>query len=365
MDVEVAGAAPSEPRPDRWVSASMAMLGVVFLIARPELTAWRWLDVGQLLVAGLVLPLLIRRATWSVVALGCCGALVASAWTIPIVGASIGLAVHGWVTHRDRHITIAAATCLVVLALKPLHRSTWTVGWLVGLGIVLLVVDVASARRRGGTSERRVARLVLVGAGVLVALVAVQAVRLAGSASSLGRELRLAVDSMRAGDIDTATSSLDATSAHCGRVRSRLGGPPGLVMRLVPGLGAQVRHGSSFARLCRDDVTTLGATVRELRTILRPVDQRFDLTAVARVGPLVRQARGALGRLHDSAGEFVGQLPIPRAPSSVTSRLATIAAIDRRLGDVEDLLDQLPELFGANGRRRYFVMRQQRLARFV
>lgn len=295
---------------------------------------WSWL-VGGALVA---LP---ARGASAVVALAGLAVLVAGLWPkrrSRLTGAvGIGLVMNGamWLPPDSLPWglfgAVAASTVLVLSGLQYVRSSRRRV---VRIGVALLGVVVVL----GG-----------IALGATMAL-AYRDVRDGGDAA------RRALEAARDGDADaTGLALLDATESF-DRAESTVTGPLSIPARIVPGLAQQleavtvtVQQGAAVTATADDIAST--ADYDELQ-----YDGQLNLTQVEELTGPTERARVALDEASVQLEDVLDGFLLPPLRSRLEDLAEEIDGAARDTDVAATFLEVTPDLFGADGERRYLIV---------
>jgi hypothetical protein len=343
-----------------------ALLGAAALASSDAApTGWQPLDlVGRALLGGLVVFAVARLGPgWTgwLAAVGAAALVVADAGGWETVGAiGVGVAVAS-VIGGGRQPVLQAASAAAVLGL--LGHLTWPVA--AGASSLLAAVALAPIVLAGVRfAPSRVHRRLPWAIAVVVLLViggsAIGGLAALGARKDVDRAVDAAVAGLDEADADDpapAVAKLDEAAASFESAKGTLRAWWARPALLVPGVAQQSRAVATMAdaggKLARSAAVSLQEV--DLDT-LHPVAGRIDPALVADVKP-------ALSRALDSLRSADRRLAAVRSPlllTPVATRLADLAAkvADARATaeTASAALDVAPELLGAHGPKRYFVV---------
>ncbi len=195
-----------------------------------------------------------------------------------------------------------------------------------------------------------------------LALLAIPFLKAPAHAASVRTDLEAAKDSLEAGDIGAAESSVQSARRHADQVQDAMQGIGGDIWSVVPVLGGTV---SDVRRLgnALDELTAVAeagvALLPEVRgedsTLLNngsvDLDTLADVTEqLAAVSTMLDRARGELDGVADER-PLVGS----RLGEARDAALDQLAPLTDGLATVQPLLDDLPRILGADADRQYLV----------
>lgn len=355
----------AEGLPSQGVTLS-AVLGAAALASSDAApTGWQPLDlVGRALLGAVVVFAVARLGpgwtTW-LAAVGAVALVVADASGWETVGAvGVGMAVAS-VIGAGRQPVLQAASAAAILGL--LGHVTWPVAAgassLLAAGalapIALAGVRFAPPRvRRGLPWAIGVMVVLAIGGGAVGGLAAL------GARKDVDRAVDAAVAGLDEADADDpapAVAKLDEAAASFESAKATLRAWWARPAFLVPGVAQQSRAVATMAdaggKLARSAAVSLQEV--DLDT-LHPVAGRIDPALVADVKP-------ALSRALDSLRSADRRLAAVRSPLLVTPVSTRLADLAGKVADARATaetasaaLDVAPELLGAHGPKRYFVV---------
>lgn len=339
--------------------------GVGAAFAPPAPTGIEAADVAYRAVFAVVVTLATGRATRTARlvagALAAVGTAGAWPWMLAAFG-GLGLATGSATIRRPaRPLGVVIGALLV----QALLRLEWPdVPYLTAaLAATAAVVLVVSGLRHARGREKRPARLVLGAVGAVgFAVVALLAFGLLSIQSDLVDGARAAdrgLDAVRAGETGVAVEQLAQAERRLEQADDGLRAPWMRPGRYLPVVGRYLHAGRELTRAAAGVVDpALDSAEAADNDALRIRDARIDLEAVAALAPPLRAtldavpaARAALAELREE------ELPAPVA-REVRDLDATMA---RAVDDGEtalQALDLVPQLLGADGPRRWFVLMQ-------
>jgi hypothetical protein len=296
---------------------------------------------------------------WALAVLGGAGVALGGSW--PAVFGAAALAGALWIGHRRAHLTDARIV-VAALAMHSLAWSTSAVGpW--GLAIVVVsagVVVVAAIRRR--PSRIRRAAWWSLGSVGLGAVLATGALALVGLSSRQAIDdsramARDALGALRAGDIDEATSRLEAAARSAQRASDRVDGVWTQAARVVP---VVAQHRAALVTLTGESAAQLQRAASALGAVdlgsLRIVNGQIDISAVERFVPPIDEVTASVETLERSFDGVSSRWLVPQVREQLAVAKAEVEDQRELLVAARDLLRVAPRLLGAGGERRYLVL---------
>lgn len=297
-----------------------------------------------------------RRLTWLIA--GAAVTVVARGPALLFALASLAVIVAAMVPERRRRVLGAAALGGLANALLWLPEGT-PLPW-IAIGLLGLVPAIATGLPFVRSPRRSVARVALWGVGG----VAVLATALAGVAMVLSyaqvrdgaADAQRALDAARDGDADSAAVALDRSTSGFDAAADRMDGPLTAPARIVPGLAQQIDAVRVTIDQGRKITESAGSLVTTADYGNLQYDGQLDLEQVRELTPPtvavaddLEQAGGALADVEET-----WLLPPLRN---------RIVDLRERIDDAADeaelaatLLQVVPDLFGAEGPRRYLII---------
>lgn len=353
--------------PPQAVRAS-AVVGAAALVSSSAApTGWVVLDAAARAVvgAGIVLALARLSERWALwLAAGTVTALVFGGNGPWAVAGAVGVGILGAaIVSGEAHPPVRAAAS--ALALAPLGHLDWPVaaGASAALTAAALVPIAVAGARIAPPHLRRKLPWIISGAAAIVVVGGVTGALAALTArSDVDRAVDAAVAGLDAADADDpapAVAKLTDAAEAFDRAETTLRAWWARPALLVPGVAQQARAvatmADSGADLARAAATSLGEV--DLDT-LHPVDGRIDPALVAQVEPSLTRALASLRR----ADRRLSGVRSPLLVAPVASRLSDLAqkVADARATaeTASSALAVAPELLGADGPRRYFLVMQ-------
>ena len=353
--------------PAQVVPVAAGLAGLVFAVGGAAPTGWELLDL--VLRAGLAVAVVLSAARSGV---GWTGWLAVSSAVVLVLadgggweavgGAGVALgALVVLVTGRNAPLqALAAAGCIA-----PLAHLSWplaTGASALATAVVTLPLLLVGLRH----APRPVRRATGWAVGVAVLLALVGGVVGGLSALSARNDVDTAVDAAVDGldlvsgdDSDPAIQKLEEAAASFESAESTLRAWWARPALLVPGVAQQSRAVATMADAGADLSTAAAQTLRDADVEgLQPVDGQVDLDAVAEVSGPVQDAADILV----SSDERLDAVASPLLLQPVAERLGELA---EQVGDAREAaetaasaVELAPELLGADGPRRYFLVLQ-------
>ena len=302
---------------------------------------------------------------WVLLAAAAAGVAVAPTWTVAAVAAGAGLAALGVGIDRreqDRRLSASlrgVAGVGIVFVFTRLRTPGFHGGpSLVAGGLFALLVAVAAARSRrlGRLSFMVVA--VAVGAGLSTGALAIAGLGARTDVTAARDAVQRALDQVRAGDFDSAKSTLKEATTNFARAEHRLRSWSTWPSSLVPVVG---RHRQAILAITESGVGLGGGVGRTLGALrldrLRPRAGRVDLTELERLSPSLETSHASIARMRAILDETVNDgwivSPFRRRLVPLQQR-ATRASRDSETAVLASRAGRT--LLGANEQRRYLVL---------
>lgn len=216
-------------------------------------------------------------------------------------------------------------------------------------------------RPEGRGRRRRLAGLVgvalgLVGLGLLAAtFLSVKAAL--GHAQAGQDHARIALESVKAGDLAAAATELDSSDAELARATGATRSWWLAPVRAVPPVRRQLDGVAGTAGALREVTTTARDELRSVGTdVLRIRNGTVDTTVLRRLGTALDRIDAAAAR----AGQDLAQRPRAGLLAPLRARTDRVADDLGRLRDelatARDVVDVAPAVVGGDGERRYLVL---------
>ncbi len=346
------------------LGASLGLLAVnsaLLVAAGLAPTGQRVIDVFLVVALGSAWLFVSAGAPWwSLAMLGAVGAVAAGSIVAAVAGLG-GLAIAASMGARRRHRADWAmlAGLLGLQAVARLTPGRWFgLSSVVGLAAVVGVAGVATARWPSAARRRVVAGLGLAIAGVALSLVGLAAASASAKPSfeDANATVHRAFRALEDGDARASAREFDAASRVFARIARELDRPWSRPSRLLP---VVAQHHAGVARLA--------AGAARLSNDLAVVLTRIDPDALSVSGgrldmASLRDLAEPAARLEHSLGEFDELLSSVESPWLVDPLQDALADLDAEVErsheaavNLQALADELPDLLGASGPRRYFV----------
>ncbi len=203
--------------------------------------------------------------------------------------------------------------------------------------------------------------IVLLAAAVGLVALGVSVARVPGAADGARHELESAKDAIEAGDEEAATAAVRRARDHVDTVQVGVQGPVGLVGQWIPVLGTSVRDARHLGDAL-DAVTAVAEVGAEIYPEITGDDSTFfnegrvDLPTLGRLVEHAADAQQELARATSAMENIDGTGPGgARLLAARDEALGRVGPLHDALTDSMPLLDQLPEVLGAEGERKYLI----------
>ena len=299
--------------------------------------------------------------TWLLIAVS--GAVGVLALTEPVVGGvalatAVLLGVADAVFGRQRSIKAVASgiTALVVLHLPEIVRFG-------GSAVVAAAAIVAISVSGLHMKRRSVRRRVYWGVGAIAALAIVGIVGVGATVAeaqdavdSGEDEIRSAIVAVNEGDLDAARTDIAAAEASLSEADRALSRPWGRLGAVIPVVAQHRSLAVDLASSAHEAAIAASLAIAQVDLDgLRSADGRFDVEVMEKLGePFTALAEAVdrfTARLDDNDSPWL-VAPVRERLDEVSDELDVEG---RRVANLAAATRQLPELFGAEGERRYFV----------
>jgi hypothetical protein len=349
-------------RPDGAAIVLAASAGVVAAFSAPQATGNPTVDLA--LVATSV-ALVTLAGWWVPKPIAGAGALVIGAFTVTIIGATVGLLafaasmlVTGNEPRRKSLLTVAIVGLAMNLSVRSSLGGFMGASALAGsvLAVVFIVYGIRGQSRRG----RRVLGAMALGA-VGLAAIATTALGL-GAVSSVddlrdgNRLAREALASLGDGDIRAAQASFTAAGTAFGSAERRFGTPWLVPAQLIPVV-------AQHHRAAREATSGAARASRAVEADLEQIDLTdltrkpgaLDLDAIRRLEAPLADIRANVVQLHDELRDADSPWLIGPARDRLAEFTEELGEQVERSDDVIDIVRRAPALLGANRPRVYFL----------
>lgn len=335
--------------------------GVIAAIGGPSPTGSTGIDV-------VLVAIIVGAVTWLSSTLpqfdAAVLALVAGIASLSVVGAAVGVAAAGsgfFVrVGSSRRGVVSPVLVGVALAVTSHSRLGMFFGAssLVGLGIAAYVVAAAL-----GSHSRRTRRtlLAVAGAAAVIALVATLSLATFGylAADDLRSGNDLAENGLEAlgdGDVDGARTSFTAAADAFDSADHRIDTPLTYAARFVPGVAQHRRVATELTSQGAASMRFLAAELEHADVdSLSITDGRIDVAAVRELGTSLSAIDQRIGTIRSTIADLDSPWLLPAVRDRVDRLDGKLAAQGVRSSDAVAIATAAPALFGADGRRTYFV----------
>jgi hypothetical protein len=323
---------------------------------------------GQSVVDMLLVGILVTAVTWfgSVVPVRFAGAIVLAAGALSLTWPGLVLGAVTYVISArvavERRFSQVASALLLGLALNLAARSDLE-GFLGASTIVGVVLAVAILARAFPLRSRRARRTALVAIAVMLAVPIAAAGTLAAtvrqSADDLldGEEIvQRGLDQLSDGDIRQAQTSFELAAETFRTAHDRMANP---LTRPAAAVPVAAQHRRAALEVSAQAARSSATLADQLELI--DLDQltfrngRIDVRAIAGLADPLAVIEEDIGALRDTVVDVDG----PWLVDPIRQRLGELADdIDAQLERTDDLVrvvQQVPAMLGAEGRRVYFV----------
>lgn len=349
--------------------AHLAAVGAIALVGAAAAAIWASPDptgsaavdaVERGLAVALVALAASRARRWTLMWASGWIAVFGGGWWW--IGAAVSLLVVAWLLATQRRDRVLSAGAGALLALAAMELPTrGPLGTTVVIAAIALAPVLWSGYRRTRRPIRRRIRLATFG---IAALFGVCGLAAAGLLLNDRAQIQDAISSTREGAASTrdgktaqAVSQLGGASNSFTAVADHLGFLPFMVTKLIPGIGQNLRLVTSAVdHASRVTGAAAVAAGHVDYDALTSADGGIDLAALNEIeSPVVALDVQASVALRDIAGGSTvwTAAPLDDKLDSLTRELSKMAN-ETRLARLA--VAQLPQLLGANGTRRYFVI---------
>ncbi|EON22736.1 hypothetical protein CF8_3326 [Nocardioides sp. CF8] len=203
--------------------------------------------------------------------------------------------------------------------------------------------------------------IVLLAATVGLVALGVSVARVPGAADDARQQLDVAKIAIQAGDEAAAQAAVERARDHVDTVQVGLQGPVGLVGQWIPVVGTSIRDGRHLGDAL-DAVTAVAEIGAESYPEITGDDSTFftdnqvDLPTLERLVDHAAEAQKELSRATTSLAEIDGTGPGgSRLGTARDQALAQVQPLHDGLTDALPMLEELPDILGAEGERKYLV----------
>jgi len=197
---------------------------------------------------------------------------------------------------------------------------------------------------------------------VVLALLALPLLSVKGDAEAAKADLTAALDALESGDLPTAREHVTSARGHADSANEDMSGASAGVWSSLPVAGTavdDVRHLVSAlddaVSVAEIGVDLYPSVAGKRATLFR--DERLDLASLAALTGKVREAGGHLEDAAESLDQIAGTSPVVGDTIAANRDLADaeVSPMAETYAELEPMLDDLPALFGAEGKRTYLV----------
>lgn len=297
-----------------------------------------------------------RRRTWLLV--GGLVALPSSGTSLALVLVGLGVAVWSATRpRRSRRFGAVAVGCFVNAILwYPAHEPPWGVA----VGIVAMIALVVSGTPYLRASKRRAVQVsaIAIGSFALVAsaMAAVAVLLASADVRSGSDEAKAALEAARDGDGAVAAASLQRAGTSFDDAAARLSGVLAAPAQVVPGVAQQLDAVQTTVDQGRSITAVGDDLVRTADYDRLQYDGRLDLQQIRALQAPTERADDALATADDALRELQQGSLLPPLRTGIDRFADEIDQARRDTAVARSLITTVPQLFGADGERRYLVI---------